>query len=77
MIVEWTQEALDDVERLYSFLAAVDDVAAKEVVDRLEAAPAKLLLYPRIGARLDGFNSREVRKIAIGKYEIRLKFWGK
>ncbi len=76
MIVEWADEALDDVERLYSFLAAVDFEAAAEVAERLEAAPNKLISFPRIGARLEGLNPREVRRLIVGNYELRYEIFG-
>lgn len=76
MIVEWADEALDDVERLYLFLAAVDFEAAAKVAERLEAAPSKLLTFPRIGARLEGFNPREVRRFIVGNYELRYEILG-
>ncbi len=37
----------------------------------LAAAPASLLVNPRIGEKLDEFDPREVRRIPDGKYEIR------
>ncbi len=38
---------------------------------RVEAAPASLAVNPRIGEKLDEFDPREVRRILVGKYEIR------
>ncbi len=37
----------------------------------LTAAPVGLLANPRIGERLEEFEPREVRRILIGKYEMR------
>jgi plasmid stabilization system protein ParE len=71
VIVEWADEALADVERIYSFLAAVDLDAALHAAERLETAPNRLIAYPRIGERLEGFENRELRRILIGKYEMR------
>lgn len=71
MIVEWADEALFDIDRLYSFLAGVDIAAATRVAIQLDSAPSKLLSHPRMGARLEGFTSREVRRIILGKYEMR------
>lgn len=77
MIVEWADEALADVERLYSFLAAVDVDAALHAAERLEAAPNRLVAYPRIGERLEGFENRELRRMMIGKYEMRYEVRGR
>lgn len=37
----------------------------------LSAAPVGLLVNPRIGERLEEFEPREVRRILVGKYEMR------
>lgn len=71
MIVEWADQALADVERLYSFLAAVDGSAALKVAKQLESAPYRLLAHPRIGPRLEGFDPRALRRFIVGKYELR------
>lgn len=57
--------------RLYDFLAPVNQPAAARAVQALTAAPASLLANPRIGEKLDEFEPREVRRILVGKYEIR------
>jgi plasmid stabilization system protein ParE len=76
VIVEWTNAALADVERLYLFLAGIDLDAAKVMATRLNGAPDKLLDYPRLGERLEGFAPREVRRIVVGKYELRYEISG-
>src|ERR1035437_8054458 len=45
--------------------------AAARTVQVVAAAPAGLLVNPRIGEKLDEFDPREVRRILVGKYEIR------
>jgi plasmid stabilization system protein ParE len=76
VIVEWADEALFDIDRLYSFLAGVDVAAATRVAIQLDSAPSKLLSHPHMGARLEGFASREVRRIIVGKYEMRYDVLG-
>lgn len=71
MKIEWTRRALDDLARLHDFLARVNALAAANAVRVLAAAPERLSEYPRIGEKLDEFAHREVRRIVIGKYEIR------
>ena len=46
-------------------------LAAVRTVQSLTAAPSRLLEQPRIGERLHEFESREVRRILVGHYEIR------
>jgi plasmid stabilization system protein ParE len=71
MKIKWTGKALSDLERLYEFLAPVNKRAAVRIVQSLTAAPACLLEQPRIGERLEEFKPREVRRILVGKYEMR------
>lgn len=67
----WSGKALSDLARLYEFLAAVDQKAAARAVRTLSAAPLRIMEHPRIGEQLDEFKPREVRRILVGKYEMR------
>ncbi|MBM9614158.1 type II toxin-antitoxin system RelE/ParE family toxin [Desulfobulbus rhabdoformis] len=71
MELKWTSKALSDLVRLYEFLSLSNKTAAARVIQMLTAAPAKLLLSPRIGEKIDVFDSREIRRILVGQYEIR------
>ena len=71
MELKWTSEALSDLTRLYEFLASVNRIAAAHAIQTLTAAPLGLLENPRIGERLCQFESREVRRILVGRYEMR------
>jgi plasmid stabilization system protein ParE len=71
MNLKWTSKALSDLVRLYDFLAAVNKAAAIRTVKSLSAAPSILQQTPRIGEKLEEFDSREVRRILIGHYEMR------
>lgn len=71
MELKWTSKALSDLARLYEFLALVDKRAAARTVKMLTGAPTKLMTNPRIGEKLEEFDSREVRRILVGHYEMR------
>jgi len=71
MELKWTGKAVSDLARLYDFLTFVNKEAAARTVQRLAAAPTRLLANPRIGERLDEFEPREVRRIIVGPYEVR------
>lgn len=71
MNVQWTSKALSDLVRLYDFLAPVNKRAAARAIQSLVAAPIRLSEHPRIGEQLDEFEPREVRRILIGRYEMR------
>jgi plasmid stabilization system protein ParE len=72
----WTSPALADLDRLYQFLEAVSPQAAARVVQKLVAAPNRLLKFPRLGERLNQLEPREVRRILAGNYEIRYEIQG-
>jgi len=76
MKLRWTAKALSDLERLHAFLAPVDPHAAARIVRALVAAPEHLLSHPRLGRRLGEFDSREVRRIFVGDYEMRYEISG-
>jgi plasmid stabilization system protein ParE len=71
MEVKWTSKALSDLVRLYDFLAPVNKPAAARTVQALTTAPTSLLANPRIGEKLEEFEPSEVRRILVGKYEMR------
>ncbi len=71
MEIRWTGKALSDVVRLYDFLTIKDKAAAARVVQSVTAAPNRLLDQERIGEKLEEFDPREVRRIIIGRYEMR------
>lgn len=71
MELKWTGKAHSDLMRLYDVLAPVDKAAAARAVRSLAAAPARLREYPRIGEKLEEFEPREVRRVLVGRYEIR------
>ena len=71
MELKWTSKALSDLARLYEFPALVNQPAAARVVQSLTNAPTTLLTNPRIGEQLFEFEPREIRRILVGKYEVR------
>lgn len=71
MVLKWTDLALSDLVRLYEFLAPVNLQTAARTVQALTTAPTTLLNNPRIGEQLFEFETREVRRIIVGQYEMR------
>jgi plasmid stabilization system protein ParE len=69
--LRWTSKSLSDLTRLHEFLAAVNKPAAARTVQSLTAAAGSLLANPRIGERLEEFEPREIRRILVGRYELR------
>jgi plasmid stabilization system protein ParE len=71
MEVKWTTKALSDLVRLYEFLSPVDKRAAARTIQLLGAAPGRLVVHPRLGEKLEEFAPREVRRVLVGRYEMR------
>ena len=76
MDLKWTGKALSDLARLHAFLAPADRQAAARLVRSLTAVPARLLDHPRLGEKLEEFEPREVRRILVGRYQIRYEIRG-
>lgn len=76
MELKWTSKALADLVRLHEFLAPVNKPAAARATQALAKASAILLTNPRIGEQLFQFESREVRRILVGHYEMRYEIAG-
>jgi len=74
--LRWTTKARSDLARLHEFLRPVNPGAAARVVRQLVAGARRIPLHPRLGARLPGFEAREVRRVAIGDHEIRYELAG-
>jgi plasmid stabilization system protein ParE len=73
MHLQWSSKALSDLARLYEFLSVVNKPAAARVVKSLIAATSHLVTTPRIGEKLEEFEPDEVRRILVGRYEVRYK----
>ena len=71
MDLRWTSKALSDLTRLHEFLATANQPAAARAVQSLTAAAASLQANPRIGERLEEFDPREIRRVLVGRYELR------
>lgn len=76
MQLQWTGKAVSDLERLYKFLAVVNQNAAVQVVQSLVRAPETLRHNSRLGEQLFQFEAREVRRILVGGYEMRYELFG-
>jgi plasmid stabilization system protein ParE len=76
MALRWTRQANADLLRVYEFLAPVNPPAAVRAARHIVAGARRLMEAPRIGQLLPGFGEREVRRITIGRYELRYEIRG-
>ena len=70
MTIEWTEQALSDLGRLYRFLAATNEEVAVRTIDNLVASLPRVLDQPRRGSVLEGL-PKDVRRVVIGNCELR------
>ena len=61
---------------LHRFLLPVAPDAAGRAIQQLVAAPDRLIAFPRLGTRVDGYAPRDVRRLAVGTYELRYEIAG-
>ena len=71
MNIIWGSDSLADLARLHRFVAADDPQATSQIIENLKSAPEKLRDFSRLGERLDVYAPREVRKLIVGRYEMR------
>jgi len=71
MRIVWTGKASADLVRLHDFLANRDARVAARLVQALVSAPLQLLTFPRLGSPLEEFRPRDVRRLFVGRYELR------
>ena len=76
MALRWTRSANADLQRIHEFLAPVDPAAAARAVQSIVARVRGIPRHPRLGERLPGFDDREVRRVLVGKYEVRYEVAG-
>jgi plasmid stabilization system protein ParE len=74
--IRWTAKALDDLARLHEFLRAVNPAAAVKAVEMLTTGPERLIEHPRFGEAVRRYAPREVRRLLIGRYEMRYEIVG-
>jgi plasmid stabilization system protein ParE len=76
MRIDWSDEAISDLGRLYDFLVGVNPSVAANLISTLTAAPERLIEHPRLGERVERYLPREVRRLIVGRYEMRYEVAG-
>jgi plasmid stabilization system protein ParE len=64
--IVWLPEALDDIERLYDFVAEKNSQAARSAAACIKAATRQLSQFPEIGRRMDDDTGRREIFAAFG-----------
>jgi len=72
VIINYTPESLDDLERLREFVEQKNPLAARRIALELQEGVEKLKLFPKIGLSvLKATNPDSIRDLYIGKYTVR------
>ena len=69
--LKWSSGAVADLARLHAFLAPKNRRAATATLRNIRAEARKLLTHPRRGMVVGLIGTTEVRRVLIGKYELR------
>ena len=70
--VVWLPEALEDVARLYDFLAEKNEQAARKAADRIAYVARQLESFPEVGQPMDDGARRQVFvHFGAGAYVVR------
>lgn len=72
MTLQFSQESIEDLERLRDFVEQNNPAAAQRIANELLLGMEKLKIYPEIGLEVDrAFDPRRIRDLFVGKYTIR------
>jgi plasmid stabilization system protein ParE len=71
VVLRWTRAAANDLRRLHYFLSVVNENAATRAVRLIASGAWRILEHPALGARLTRYAKRELRRIVVGRYEVR------
>ena len=70
MRLEWSPDALDDLEAIYDAIAMDDEIAAARFIDKIRAKAGTLLATPRIGIRIEELGDDAFRELHYKGYTI-------
>jgi plasmid stabilization system protein ParE len=76
MRLVWTHRASSDLHRLHRFLARHSVRAATDRTRRIRAGALPLEEMPRLGAKVEGVDEPETRRIFVAEYEVRYQIIG-
>ncbi|WP_421900095.1 type II toxin-antitoxin system RelE/ParE family toxin [Maridesulfovibrio sp.] len=69
MRIRFSPESVDDLKRVYEFIAEHDPDSARTVVLNLKSAISRFSLHPQLGRALEHIEG--VREFVFGRYVVR------
>lgn len=70
MRLEWSPDALDDLDAIYDVIALDDENAAERFIDQIRAKARTLLATPRIGIQIEELGNDAFRELHYRGYTI-------
>ncbi len=70
MRLEWSPDALDDLDAIYDAIALDDEDAAEQFIDQIRAKAGTLLTTPRIGIQIEELGDDAFRELHYRGYTI-------
>ena len=68
--LEWTNQALDDIDAIAKFIAKDSLIYAKSVIKNLFRAVDKIETFPEIGRIVPELDDKNIREVISGNYRI-------
>jgi len=66
----WSDDALDDLEKVYDFIARDSQLFARHQIESIHNAVGRLLRFPKSGRHIPEFPELPHREIIIGSYRV-------
>lgn len=74
MKLQYTPEAVEDLKRLYDFVATKNALSARKTAIEIQEVAQKLKAFPKIGLPVSASpNADLIRDLYVGNYTIRYK----
>src|SRR5438132_8557675 len=70
IIIDWTDGARQDMRSIFAYIAKDSRVYAKRLVDRIGEKVQLLKDFPELGARVEDWETENIREIQEGNYRI-------
>lgn len=68
--VTWTNQALDDLEAVFLFIARDSPVVANLFVERVSAATERLVEFPMSGRVVPEIGDQDIREVIVQNYRV-------
>lgn len=68
--IVWSDEALDDLEDIYAFIAKDSLLFARHQIESIHNSVGRLLRFPKSGRHSPEFSELSHREIVVGSYRV-------